>query len=943
MAVAARRSTPGGEVVQRRRAVSHRSDLASRELVGRAHELDVIERLIDGARERNSGVIVLRGPAGIGKTALLDAAVRRSHGFDIIRVSGVEAEQELAYAALHQLCAPLLATRDGLPGPQRTALEVIFGLCPGDPPAPLMVGLATLTLLARSAERRPLFCVIDDAQWLDRTSAQTIAFLARRLFVDAVVLLIATRESSAELHGLPELALEGLGPADASELLRAVIARPVDDQVLAQLIAETQGNPLAVLELARSQAGDRWAGGFALPGALAPEDRVQEEFRRRLGQAPEAARRLLLIAAADPTGQPTVILGAAARLGIAEAAVSAAQDTGLVRFATTVTFRHPLVRSAIYRASAGADQRTVHLALAQATDASVDPDRHAWHLAQATTEPSEEVAGALSDSAARALARGGLAAAAAFLQRAAELTPAGPARSERLLAAAELKLASGAVEDARAAVARVEGDVLNELQRARASHLRAQIAFASRRGGDAPLLLLASARALEAVDAARARTTYLEAFAAAVLAGELAPPGTLAQVAEAVRSSPAPLDPELPEDRLLEGLVTLCTSGLSAAAPILREALAVLRNTAPLAGYSASWGWLSARLAGDVWDERAWAELSARELQSVRDIGALTTLPVALSIRAFILAYRGELTAVESLADEMALTVEVTGLQIAPYPALILAAVRGRERQFEDLVGPTVASATERGEGYALAVCAHLRALLLNGLGRFTAVSAAVIERRSETGRAAGVSTRAISEVIEAAARRGDHLLARRALEPLIESTQAAGTAWALGVEARARALVSEGATADELHRESIDRLATTALAFELARSRLLYGEWLRRQRQRAAARQQLRDALDGFVTIGAEGFAARAERALLATGERARRRTVETRDDLTAQERQIAKLAAAGRSNPEIATQLFLSPRTVEYHLGKVYAKLGLRSRGELVTVFPPRDSDAD
>ncbi len=919
------------------------SEPAYRELIGRDHELDVVKRLISGVRGRQSGVLVLRGPAGIGKTALLDHAVKRSRGFDVVRVSGVEAEQELAFAALHQLCAPLLETLDKLPSPQQTALKVVFGLCPGAPPAPLMVGLATLTLLARSAERRPLLCLIDDAQWLDRASAQAIAFLARRLLADPVVLLIATRESAAELHGLPELVLDRLGPADAGALLRSAVAWPVDDQVVLQLIAEAQGNPLAVLELARGQAGDRWAGGYGLPAALTPEDRVQEEFRRRLDQASEDARRLLLIAAADPTGQPSVIFGAAARLGIEETAASVAQATGLVRFAATVTFRHPLVRSAIYRAATDAEQRAAHLALAQATDANVDPDRHAWHLAAATTEPSEAVAAALSDSAARARARGGLAAAAAFLQRAAELTPAGPARSERTLAAAEMKHASGALEDALAALALVERDPIDELQRARASHLRARIAFASRRGSDAPPLLLASARALEAVDPERARTTYLEAFAAAMFAGRLAPPGTLADVAETVRSSPLPLDPAGPEDGLLHGLMTLCTSGLEAAAPILREALGVLHGTAPMSGHGTSWSWLPARLAGDLWDERAWAELSARELQSVRDVGALATLPVALSIRAFILAYRGELTAVESLADEMALAVEVTGLQIAPYPALVLAAVRGREHQFEDLVERTVRSATERGEGYALAVCEHLRALLLNGLGRFTEVSAAVIEREGEMGHAAGSSARATGELVEAAARRGDHLLAQRALERLTESTQTAGTDWALGVEARSRALVSEGALADQLYRESVDRLAGTALALELARSRLLYGEWLRRQRQRAAARQQLRDALDGFLTIGAEGFAARAERALVATGERARRRTVDTRDDLTAQERQIAKLAAAGRSNPEIATRLFLSPRTVEYHLGKVFGKLGIRTRGELITVFPPQDSEAD
>ncbi len=910
-------------------------------LVGRHREIEMVTRLIDSARARRSQALVLRGPAGIGKTAVLEHAIGLATDFQVLRVVGLPYEQELAFSAVHQLCAPLLENLEHLPQPQRSALQVTFGLSEAGVPDPFMVGLAVLTLVAKSSESRPLLCVIDDAQWLDLESAKTLSFMVRRLMADAVAVLFATRESTEVMLGLPELVLQGVELDDARKLLRTVVPWPLDERLLQQLFDETQGNPLALLELSRTQSPQDWAGGYGYPAAISVEGRVEAAFLERVQRLSEDSRRLLLLAAAHPSGELAVFWAAAERLRIASIASSTAEASGLLSFTDRVQFRHPLARSAIYGASPPDERRRVHQALAQATDPELDPERHAWHRARSTLGPDEEVAAELAHAAVRARARGGLAAAAAFLEQAATRSLAGRSRTERALAAADLQCALGALEDARSSLQVAEAAVLDELQQARVRLLHAQIAFASRKGSDAPALLLEAARALEAVDPERARMTYLEAFAATLLAGRLAPEGSIVAVAEAVLSGPLQLDPGRPEDRLLHALAVLYTSGLRRAAPAVKEALTGLRREAQAPRPGSALVWLPGRLAGDLWDEEAWYELSARDLRSLLHGGALAVLPVALSVRAFILAYRGELDAVESIVDEMAVIVEVTGVEIAPYAALVLAAVRGRAQEFMELFKPTVHSAMERGEGYAISVAEHLRALLYNGLGRPADAVGRVLEHTDEEAWTAGFSARALSELVEAAVRQGNKPLATLALERLAGATQGAGTEWSLGVEARARALLSEDANADQLYRESIERLAGTALQLELARSRLVYGEWLRRQRRRADARAELRAALTMFVEMGAEGFATRTERALAATGERARKRTADTRDELTAQERQIARLARAGLSNPEIATQLFISPRTVEYHLGKVFAKLGLRTRGELVGVLEPADGN--
>jgi DNA-binding CsgD family transcriptional regulator len=907
-------------------------------LHGRHEESAVLDGLLERARAGQSGALLVRGQAGVGKTALLEYAVGSASDFSVARTAGVESEMELAFAALHQLCAPLLDRLERLPGPQRDALETTFGLSAGAVPDRFLVGLATLGLLSDVAQERPLLCVIDDAQWLDRASAQVLAFVARRLQAESVVMSFATREPSGELAGPPELVVEGLRHADARKLLASVIPGRLDERVADQLVAETRGNPLALLELPRGLSSAQLAGGFRLPGALSLEGRIEESFQHRLEALPEDTQRLLLVAAAEPAGDPTLVWRAAERLSITGTALEPTELAGLIEIEGSVRFRHPLVRSAVYRAATTQQRLGVHRALAEATDARVDPDRRAWHLAEATAQPDEDVASELERAAGRAQARGGLAAAAAFLERAAGLTPDLARRAQRALAAAQTKYEAGALDDALELLATAESGALGDLERARVHLLRAQIAFASRRGSDAPPLLLKAARELEAVDPDLARATYLEALSAARFAGPLGHGAGVVEVSEAALAGPQPPQPPRPPDLLLQGLAVLFTEGYAAGPPILKEALSAFRRETVLPPREARWLPLACQAAADVWDDVTWRLLSTRELERARDTGALTAMPLVLSTLSYVHAISGELAAAEALLDEIKAATEATGIPSHRYVALWIAALRGRETELAELIHTTSSEAVARGEGFALAITEQVSAVLNNGLGRYDVALAAVrqavdVELFSEMG-----SPRAVAELIEAAVRCGEHALAERALERLAVTTRASGTDWALGVEARSRALLSDGDAADSAYREAIERLGRTRLRLQLARAHLVYGEWLRRERRRLDARQQLRTALEMFTSMGTEAFAGRAERELLATGERARRRSVETRDELTPQEAQIARLARDGLSNAAIGARLIISRHTVAYHLRKVFSKLGITSRNQLERALPDR-----
>jgi DNA-binding CsgD family transcriptional regulator len=903
-------------------------------LRGRDAERAALDVLLDAARRDESRTVILRGEAGVGKSALLDYAIGSAQDFRVLRSLGVETEMELAFASLHQLCAPILTRRDSLPGPQRAALEVAFGLNSGPAPDRFLVGLATLSLFAEIADERPLLCVIDDAQWLDAASALALALVARRLMAEPISLVFAVREPIRvrELAGLPELMIGGLSEDDARVLLDSAVPGRLDERVRDRIVAESRGNPLALLELPRGLSPGELAGGFALPDARPMANRIERSFLRQVRSLPSDSQRLLLTAAAEPFGDVSLLWRAADRLGLGPEAAAPAEGAGLLRLGELVRFRHPLVRSAVYRGASLSDRQVAHRALAESIGADIDPDRRAWHRAQAAPGPDEDVAVELERSAGRAQARGGIAAAAAFLERAAALTQDPAHRAERALNAAQAKLHAGALEPAAALVAMAEAGPHDELRLARIELLHAAIAFAHSRWNEAPQLLLAAARRLEQLDPARARDAYLDAIAAAIFAGRPARGPGLREVAAAARGAPSPELPRLP-DRLLNALAMRLTDGYSAAAPTMKRVLGALCDEEIPVQEALRWLWLGSFLAADLWDDERWHVVATRHATITREAGALSDFPAALDSLAFARLFAGELAAASSLVEEVTTVCAAIGSNPARLGPLGLAAFRGREREARTLIGSAIEQGRASWPGGRRDRLNWLHALLCNSLGQYEEALAAAQEAARHPEEIAAPRW-GLVELVEAAARSGAPELASNALEQLSETTRASGTDWALGVEARSRALLSEGHAAERLYREAIERLALTGVRVELARAHLVYGEWLRRENRRLDAREQLRTAHEMFSHMGVEGFAERARRELLATGETAHRRPQETRGVLTPQEAQIAQLAREGLSNPEIGARLFISPRTAQYHLRKVFLKLDITSRNQLSSV---------
>jgi DNA-binding CsgD family transcriptional regulator len=900
-------------------------------LFGRRSECATLDAAVAGARAGQSQVLVVRGEAGIGKTALLDYLETSASGCQIVRMAGVEAEMELAYAGLHQLCAPFLDRLDRLPDPQRMALGTAFGLTGGEAPDRFLVGLAVLDLLADRAERQPLICLLDDAQWLDRVSAQTVAFVARRLVAERILLAVAIREPSDERDfvGLPELTLSGLGEVDAGRVLDSVVKGPMDPRVRGRIIAETRGNPLALLELPRAWTTAELVDGFERSDPLI--SRIEEGFIRRLSTLPEDTQRLLVAAAAEPLGDATLLWRAAAVLGLGPNAADAAQGAGLIQFGAQVRFRHPLVRAAAYRSASTEVRQAVHRALAEATDADVDPDRRAWHRAHATQAPDEDIAAELEQSAARAQSRGGLLAAAALLERAAGLTPDPARRAERELAAAWRKRGGGALDAALALLAAIEAGPADELRAAKVKHLRGQIALDQRRATDAVRVLVDAAQHLEPLDCDLARETYLEALGAAIFSSTT--DDAASAVAAAARvAAPVHGEPRI-TDLILDALVTRLVDGHAAAVPSLARALTKVRSIDyrvddvgrllglvgnPFTGY----------VATELWDFDAGRTVAALLVQRARDAGALVQLQFAANELAVNEMLAGRLTDAAALVEEDRMVFDITGNPPVGYAAMLLAALRGTDAASR-LITAARDETSALGEGRIVNFAGYALALLNNGLGRHdVALRAArdVFDRDV----VAGYQMMVVSELAEAASRTGNTDLVVAALQRMSARARATPTDWALGIEARLRALLG-GDEADASYGESIQHLDRAGLRLELARGHLLYGEWLRRAGQRIKAREQLRAAHDMLLAMGAAAFAERARRELALVGDKAPRRSVETPEELTVQEFHIARFARDGLSNAEIGTRLFLSPRTVEWHLGKVFAKLGVSSRREL------------
>jgi DNA-binding CsgD family transcriptional regulator len=908
----------------------------------RTNEREVLDRLLAHAREGQSAVLVIRGEAGIGKTALLRYTADQATGFRMAQVTGVEAEMELPFAGIHQLCTPALDQLGALPQPQQDALKVALGLASGPAPDRFLLGLAVLGLLSAEAEERPLLCLVEDSQWLDVASGLILGFVARRLLAESVAILVTVREPNTrhDFDGLPELLLHGLAEDDARTLLMRAVPGRLDERVRDRIVAETHGNPLALLDLPRTMNAAELAGGFELLPATDLPRHLEDHYLQRAGELPEATQRLLLLAAAEPIGDATLVWRAAYGLGIEGSSLAPAEDAQLVEVGTRVRFWHPLVRSAIYRAATLSERRAAHRALAEVTDRDTDPDRRAWHRARAAVGVDEEVAAELERSADRAQARGGAAAAAAFLAHATELTPDPAARGRRALAAAQAKFDAAASDAALELLATAELAPLDELQRARLERLRAEIAFARTRGSDAPSLLLEAARRLEPLDAAMARETHLEAIAAAMFAGRFGDHPSVREAAEAARAAPAAPQPPRAIDLLLDGLVARFTEGYSAGLPPLRKALDAFREVEGSTAGDVRWVWLACRLSQDLWDDELWHELAAQGVRVARDTGALTMLAGMANFLAALDVHSGAVDKASELIDEVNAITHATGIPPLHYAALMLAAWRGDEARMQAIADESMPSVMARGEGLSLGLLLWMTALLHNGHGRYGEALAAA-QRACEYEDVIAYGW-ALVELIEAGIHLGQRDDAAVALDRLSERTRASGTDWALGIEAASRALLSEGEQAELLYREAVERLARSRGVVHLARARLLYGEWLRRENRRVDAREQLRFAHEIFSGIGGEGFAERAGHELLATGETVRSRTDDARGVLTPQEAHIARLARDGLSNPEIGAQLFISPRTVQYHLRKVFQKLEITSRSQLGRLPASRLSSA-
>jgi DNA-binding CsgD family transcriptional regulator len=891
-------------------------------------------------------VLVLRGEAGVGKTALLGYTAELASGFRCVQLAGVESDMELAFAGLQQLCAPLLDHVDELPEPQREALAVAFGRGVGPTPDRFLVGLAVLSLMAAAADDQPLLCVVDDAQWLDEVSIQTLAFVARRLLAEPVALVFAARDAGAEaLAGLPKLAISGLSDADARELLDSVMLGGIDPRVRDRIVQETRGIPLALLEVPRNVPATELAGGFWVAGTRSSAGAIEDGFVRRIQELPTDTQRLLLVASAEPVGDAALFLRTAAQLGISIDALAPAEAAGVIEFGPRMRFHHPLMRSAAYRGADLTERRAIHRALADATDPETDPDRRAWHAANAAAGPDDEVAAELEASAGRAQGRGGIAAAAAFLERAATLTSDPVERGARALAAAQAKRDAAAPAAAYELLAIAELAPLSDLQRAKAARLRAQMEFARSRGAetDAPRLaepaaqLLDAARRLETFDDDLARETYLEALAAAMYAGRLGAPGAQADVAEAALVAVSRVPSPRPIDLLLKGMAERIGGSPAAGLDALRTALELMCASAQQDdGQCLRWLSLAFPIpecaAAEVWDDELWHQMATEMVRRARDAGALAVLPTALVASAGFRVVSGELASASTLIEEADAIVAATGDRPLRYHYMTLAAWRGDPALAVEMLEKVAADGTARGEGRALGASGFFRAVLYNGLGRYEEALAAARQACEDVD--LGPHNWSLTELIEAAAHTGQRDAAEQALRRLEKRATASGTDWGLGALASARALLADNECADALFTEAIERLERTRIVVDLARAHLRYGEWLRRVHRRHDARQHLSQAYEMFSRMGAQAFAERARRELVATGEKVRKQPVSSGDDLTAQEAQIARLAGDGLTNQEIGAQLFISTHTVEWHLRKVFVKLGITSRRQLRTI---------
>jgi DNA-binding CsgD family transcriptional regulator len=910
----------------------------SRPLVGRRLERARLDEFVAAVRSGHSRVLVLRGEAGIGKSALLEHLASQAQGCRVLVGTGVQADTELAFAALHQVLGPLLGRVDRLPPPQRDAMKVAFGLLAAPLPDPFLVALAVLTLLSDAASEQPIICLIDDEQWLDKASVHALALVARRLDAEAVGIVFAGRRSDPLLHKLPELVIEGLDESEARLLLESSFVGPLDPLVRERLLAETHGNPLALLELPRGVSPADIAGGFALPSVMPLADRIEESFRRRLDLLASPTRQLLLLAAAEPTGSPSLFWRAAEGLGIPREALIAALDASLIEIGVRVLFRHPLVRSAVYRSASLSEQREVHGALATVTDSRTDPDRRTWHRALATEGLDEEVARELEHTALRAQARGGLAAAAMFLEWAATLTPDVDVQARRLLAAATAKRDVGDLEAALNLLAVADSGGLSPARAGALKRLRGQIAFDRRELEDGVRLFAEAAELFELLDPQAARQALGEALCLSIWTGDRHGAFGLRFAAAAVAAAPSPTEPVRPVDRVIEAFATRYCDGAEVSAPLFSRAVRAFLDPDPGAELIDQWYWLiqsrvSWMLALETWDAASWRHLAAKQVEVARELGAALHLKHGLNNLVCAAALMGDFAAAEDFAHEARVIAEVTGTPRLQYAEMVLAAYRGDTSAATSAIASVLQEAVQSRVQLHVTCANWALALLNNGLGRHDLAREAGLVALEGIDIAFGPLV--VPELAEAASRTGDRALLDRLRDWTREQADVTPTDWARGVAALVRALAADDDAGDPDYREAIQCFDDASQRLDIARAQLLYGEWLRRQRRTTEARTLLREAHRGFVEMGCEAFADRALIELRAAGEPVPRRAQKRGIDLTAQELQIARLALDGLTNPEIATRLFLSPRTVQYHLGNVFKKLGITSRTQLAKVL--------
>jgi DNA-binding NarL/FixJ family response regulator len=903
-------------------------------LVGRAEERRTLRDIVASVRAGMSGALTLRGEAGIGKTALLEEIVQTASDFDVLRVVGIEAEMNLRFAALHQLLVPLLDELTALPEPQANALRAAFGM--GDSVAAdrFLVGLATLTLLATAATKRGVILVVDDAQWLDQESESVLAFVARRLYADQIGMFIGMRvptERDVAVDGLPSLEIGPLTRAAAGELIEAVAGRAVDDDIRTRVIADARGNPLAIVELTRDLTENATAGRALLPEPLSLDRQLEARFLRQVRALPAPTQRLLLTAATDPTGDPALLWRAGATLDFDEDAAKEAEAADLINFGPPISFRHPLIREAIYHGAGESERRATHRALADAIDIARDPDRHAWHRAASALAPDEEIAAELEAAALRAQRQGGYASTAALLTRAAQLTPDAERRGVRLMQAAGADLTAGQSARAQSNLESSLPLLRDPFLNARARRLEGGVQFARGQGWQSPAMMLHAAEALRSFDIRLARETVLDALRMAVWFGKWSSV-SVHEIAIAAQTMPLPEGQEATSlDLILDGLAAFFASGPIVATPLLRRGVAAMR-TDPFVREEPR------RMNFAVWssfalgDDDALGALGSEYVALARQTGALNYLPEALHYMGLRELRTGTLAGAERFfAEETDLQQGRSIYSAGTLGHMLVLAWRGDEASVRQTAASVSEAARELRLGWTGARIDEALAVLELGLGNYRAATAPAMDGWRED---LSLGAFAAADSIEAHVRSGmvDEALVRFAW--LAERANATNAPLERGLAARSHALISDAGAEEQFH-EAITHLREGGGALHVARAQLLYGEWLRRQKRRRDSREQLRAAYDGFAAAGALGFAERARVELLATGETARKRVDETRDDLTPQEAQIASLAAAGGTNPEIAAQLFISPSTVEYHLRKVYRKLGISSRRALAGVI--------